>query len=61
MPAPLRSGSTLVPQLFLQHLMGDVYTTLVNNQLYLGVWGNSNNTNVAEWVPVRWFLIGFGV
>ncbi len=48
-----RSTGTQAPQALLQYALGDVYTTIINNQLYLGIWGNSNSTTVAEWVQVR--------
>ncbi|KAL6760283.1 hypothetical protein V8C86DRAFT_2556402 [Haematococcus lacustris] len=41
------------PQLLYQTLVAGVYNTLVSSQLYLGIWGNSNFTQINQWVQVK--------
>ena len=45
------SNSSL-PELNLQHVLGGFYTQLKNNNVYVGIWGNSNWTTPQEWIPV---------
>lgn len=47
------------PQYYLQQQLGDVYNTIIQQAMYLGIWGNSNFTDPSQWIKVGRMLAGW--
>lgn len=47
------SNEAANPQKYVAAVMSSLYQQVLDNLLYLGIWGNSNYTNIEQWVQVR--------
>lgn len=48
-----RTAAKVNPALLLATVLDGLFTNITANQVYIGIWGNSNYTSLQEWVQVR--------